>query len=677
MCEWIKYLISILKKGVVGIPILKDLPMVKKILTREMELIKNQISNWVYVSENGRKALQKGSITFYFVEVHVERVSHNFVYSEYDPFIVKDGDSFQLNKKYTCYCTFVKSPVEFTLVFEEHIPTILSGRINKINPSGNIERQIALVEGLEAERSKVKKDLRYKKSNRNHKEAYLRTMGSFHSYLLTFPVSFESLDREEYSRYCYVRRKSDSKINFTNKSLTEKQKKAIVGAIQSQSFHLIHGPPGTGKTTVITDIILNLIAEGNKVLVCSWMNVAVDNILEKLLKSKQIEQDEIARISAGTFKVSKDVQTILLSNLAENRINNFKVVGSTLASAHLSRGLNEDKLFDVVIIDEAGASTIPQTLLALCHAKKFILVGDHYQLPPILQVTPENSGISSEYIDAMKISLFEYMVERWSNSSYMTVLDTQYRMEETIAELSNILVYNDIGRLKTGTDTTKNSFPPSTGLTIKASNIPVKSHDELKKILCKEYPLIWLNAEGRHEWDTLLKSSSGPRSAYNRFEVDVIKGLYDFLRKTLPSLKNEQIGIIATYRKQVEKLNEIFGDETLNGLEISTVDSFQGKEKEIIIFSTVYAPQTLMRKNKGSPNIFKDKRRFNVAFTRAKYKLIMVGDIELVRRDVEYFKDAYKHIRDAYGDPNNNYCKRGIIKDYELCEYFEKPDTKN
>jgi superfamily I DNA and/or RNA helicase len=165
-------------------------------------------------------------------------------------------------------------------------------------------------------------------------------------------------------------------------------------------------------------------------------------------------------------------------------------------------------------------------------------------------------------------------------------------------------------------------------------------------------------------------SSAGPRSAYNILEVDVIEGVYRYLKRVIPNLNNENIGIIATYRKQVEKLNERFGDEILKGLEISTVDSFQGKEKDIIIFSTVYAPGELKRKSNIGPRIFKDRRRFNVAFTRAKYKLIMVGDIELVRRDVKYFQEAYKHIRDAYRDPNNKYCKRGIVKDPELCEYL-------
>lgn len=642
--------------------------MVKKILTREMELLKNQSCKWIYVSETGRKSLKKGSITFYFVEVHVEKLSQDFVFSEYDPFLVKDGDSFQLNKKYACYCTFVKSPVEFTLVFEEHVPIIRSGRINKINPSGNIERQIALIEGLNVERNRVRDDI---KSNNSPEEVFHKTMGTFHSYLFTLPVSFDSLELDKYARYCYVQPKSKNNITYTNHLLTQNQKKAIERSIKSESFHLIHGPPGTGKTTVITDIVLNLIAEGKKVLICSWMNVAVDNILEKLLKSKQIDRDEIARISAGTFKVSKDVQTVLLSNLVQHRENNFKVVGSTLASAHLSRELNEGKLYDVVIVDEAGASTVTQTLLALKHAKKFILVGDHYQLPPILQVDPKNSEILPEHINNVKKSLFEYLVERWHHSNYLTILDTQYRMDEKIAELSNILVYNDIGRLKTGTDTSKNYLPTADKLTIKSPALPVESHGELKKILCKEYPLIWLNVEGRHEWDTFQKmSSAGPRSAYNILEVDVIEGVYRYLKRVIPNLNNENIGIIATYRKQVEKLNERFGDEILKGLEISTVDSFQGKEKDIIIFSTVYAPGELKRKSNIGPRIFKDRRRFNVAFTRAKYKLIMVGDIELVRRDVKYFQEAYKHIRDAYRDPNNKYCKRGIVKDPELCEYL-------
>lgn len=657
----------------INIPILKDIPTVLEILDREMELLKSQSSKWIYVSERGRKELKKGSITFYFVEVYVEKSSYDFVYSEYDPFVIKDGDSLQLNKNYNCYCIFVKSPLEFTLVFEDYVPPIRMKSLNKINPSGNIERQIDLIGRLEEEKKIVIEDLRYVKSKPDNKKDFDKKRGSFDSYLLTLPTSSSHFEYSEFSRYCYIQPKTDINVEFTTQSLTKSQKKAISEAISSSSFYLIHGPPGTGKTTVITDIVLNLIAEGKKVLICSWMNVAVDNFLEKLIKSKKIRLDEIARIGAGTFKVSKDVQTILLQKGIQQQSDKFKVVGSTLASAYLSTPLIGNKLFDVVIVDEAGASTVPQTLLALTLGKKFILVGDHYQLPPILQVTPDNSEIPLESINDMKISLFEGLFNRWPN--FTTILDTQYRMDEKIAELSNILVYNNVGKLKTGTDTSFNYLPKKNQFPINPSELSLESQDELKKVLCKEYPLIWLNVDGRHEWDTVQKSSCGPRSAYNIEEVNVVEGIYRFMKEALPDLKNENVGIITPYRKQVEKLNKLLGDEILNGLEISTVDSFQGKEKDIIIFSTVYAPKGLQKRKKDAPNVFKDKRRFNVAFTRAKYKLIIVGDVELVRRDVQYFLEAFKYIRDAYGDPNNSKQKRGIIKDIELCEYFKELGT--
>ena len=229
-------------------------------------------------------------------------------------------------------------------------------------------------------------------------------------------------------------------------------------------------------------------------LICSWMNVAVDNVLEKLLSSKQIDHNKIVRFGAGTYKISENVQTILLSKKGIATDFDYRVFGSTLASAHLSLRLNNNKLFDVVIVDEAGASTVTQTLLALRFGKKFILVGDHYQLPPIMQVFSDNYAVSNDAIANMKISLFEHLVTRWPK--FLTVLDTQYRMDEKIAELSNRLVYDEIGKLKTGTDLTNNPLPSFNELKLGFLDPSIKNNIELKKILSKEYPLVfWMLKE--------------------------------------------------------------------------------------------------------------------------------------------------------------------------------------
>lgn len=648
-------------------PILKNISVLTKILTCEMEILKRETSTWVYVREKNRKELKKGSLMFYFLDVIIDDLSLPFVYDNYNPFSVRDGDNLELNQKYNCYCTFVKSPIEFTLVFENYVPFISKGKLNKANPSGNIQRQILLLDSIFEERKNISHDLNLCKSN-NYDQPYKKSLCSFYSFLLTFPVSASNLElRKKLVRYGYLQNEKFTDISYSNQSLTPKQKEAISKSLCSEDFYLIHGPPGTGKTTVITDIVLNLVAKGKKVLICSWMNVAIDNILSKLLESNQLNNNEIARIGGGAYKVSKDVQIILVNGTHFSKEHEINVVGSTLASAYSARNLIDNKLFDVVIVDEAGASTVPQTLLALGLGRKFILVGDHYQLPPILQVTSEKCGVTDDNIKDIKLSLFEKMIKRWPDK--VTVLDTQYRMDKKIAEMANILIYKDIGGIKTGINKQIN-YLPACDEKYKMDSPSAAFPREAMKLLYKDFPVVFLNVDGSHQWDKKIKSETSKWSAFNYEEVEIVYGLYRFLIESIDDLKNEKIGIITTYRKQVEKLTEKFGTEILQDLEINTVDSFQGKEKDIIIFSTVYSKSELSRRPKYIPNIFKEIRRYNVAFTRAKYKLIIVGDVELFRYDIKHFHDIHRYINHVYGDPNNNELKSGIIKNQVVNEFL-------
>lgn len=642
-------------------PIVRNIPQIKKILEAEKEVLEKNSTIWIKVNEKARKILQKGKIKFYFIDVKVDNPSISFVYAKNNPFLVRDGDNLQLNNKYNCYCTFVKSPLEFTLIFEDYVPEIYNGKLSKTDPSRNIIRQINLLDTIQRHRQEGEDILRNKKYNF---EINNNNKFQFYSFLLTSQSSQNNMGQF----FNNSQENNKNRLKFSEGSLTPAQEKAIERSIKADYFYLIHGPPGTGKTTAISEIVLNLVSQGKSILICSWMNVAVDNILYKIIKSGQVDLDKIARIGAGTYKVSENVQHLLSTNpskltpIAQNKI---KIVGSTLASALYSTSLISEDFFDVVIVDEAGASTVTQTLLALSLGKKFILVGDYLQLPPVLQVKSEDCGVPQDLIDDFKISMFEKMISRWS--SHCIILDTQFRMERIIAEIANLLVYRGIKEIKTGVSNEKNYLPECSKIKGNRLLLSEDAFSELKKFPAREFPVLWMHVEGIQKWERNSSNTyTWSGSAYNIEEVKIVYSLYKYLMENIPQLKNENIGIITTYRKQVEKLNEIFGQQILDGLEISTVDSFQGKEKDIIIFSTVYAHNTRIR-NKGKvPNIFNDKRRFNVAFTRAKYKLIVVGDVEIIRTQIKYFQDIFKYIRDVYGDPSNRDKKRGLVNNNEL-----------
>lgn len=668
------YLNNLTSGGDIYLPILTNIKLIKRILEAEKDIIEKQSTRWVKVNEIERKTLKKGSLKFYFVDIEVDSSSLPYIYGTNDPFLVRDGDNLQLSqgfKCFNCYCTFVKSPHKFTLVFEDIIPIIYNGKVTKVSPSKNIERQIDLLDQLQKYRNEgeaIFKRKKYTAEINNFNKL------SFHSLLLLTNCCQQNFD----GSFNRLEKSFKDPIEYSSDSLTVSQKRAISEALKSDYFYLIHGPPGTGKTTVITDIVLNLVSQGKRVLICSWMNVAVDNVLSNIIKSEKVYLESIVRIGAGTYKVAENVQCLLYSDPSRSKQfihDKTMVVGSTLASAYQSTCLIPEELFDVVIIDEAGAYTVTQTLLAISLAKKFILVGDHYQLPPILQVKQENCEVPQAFIDDFKISLFEKMIKLWYN--HCTILDTQFRMEEKIAELANILVYHEIKRIKTGGSCSNNYLPKSHEIKSIVKPRPVDTYSEFNKLISRDMPVVWLHTEGIQKWEMINPNSyTANRSSFNTDEVEVVYSLYNYLMRNIPKLENRKIGIITTYRKQVEKLNEKFGSQILNNLEINTVDSFQGKEKDVIILSTVYAPTTKKRETKEVPHIFDDKRRFNVAFTRAKYKLIIVGDLEIIRTKVKYFGDIFRYIRDVYGDPNNRFGGRGFINDPVVLNQFLRNNRK-
>ncbi|KAL6453984.1 DNA2 DNA replication ATP-dependent helicase/nuclease DNA2 [Candida maltosa Xu316] len=375
----------------------------------------------------------------------------------------------------------------------------------------------------------------------------------------------------------------------------------------TKDYSLVLGMPGTGKTTVIAQIIKVLVQQDKSVLLTSYTNSAVDNIL---LKLKELGIDFL-RIGHPQ-RVHKDIHThipgfrepITTYNQYVNTYMSPKVVATTcLGITDVCFSLRDS--FDYCIVDEASQITLPINLGPLSFGKKFVLVGDHQQLPPLV-LHPDQKvkqGLSQ--------SLFKILAERHPQS--VCELTYQYRMCKDIMEVSNILVYGN--RLKCGSDEVaeRSLTIPRIGVLddlVINKNLPTE-YRWMNDIFQKQNKVLFLD----HDNLPALEETIGDM-VRNPVEAKLTQQIVHAL--VSGGVTEDQIGIMSLYRSQVDLLRRTFGAKT--NLEILTADQYQGRDKECIIISLVKSNE---RKNSG--DLLKEWRRLNVAITRARSKLIILG----------------------------------------------------
>ncbi|MEM2108036.1 MAG: AAA domain-containing protein [Candidatus Bathyarchaeia archaeon] len=415
-------------------------------------------------------------------------------------------------------------------------------------------------------------------------------------------------------------------VSFFNRNLTEKQKEAVTRALSIDAqnpFFLIHGPPGTGKTTVIAELVRQLRGRGKNVLITSHTNVAVDNAMERLLydyKSSELGS-KIVRLGLRAKVTNSRLRELVpVKNEEIVKLKTAQVVGATLSKVSMLKMCNkiswESPFFDVVIVDESSMATIPLTLVGVLSGKQFILVGDHKQLPPI--VTERSESVLSKSQGKCE-SLFRLLIEMYKAKSVM--LDVQYRSHPDIMEFSSRHFYD--GRIKSASECSQKSLALSS--TLQLETIPGTLTGE---------PVICINTEGVFDepigWH---KDSSGMRYSYfNQYEAAVaLKVRDELLRCGVPP---NQICIITPYRLQRQVIRRAikirYGKDdigevySLDSLYASTVDSFQGKESDVVIYCSTWAPKY---DDQRMHYALRNWRRLNVALTRARKKLIIIGCI--------------------------------------------------
>lgn len=393
----------------------------------------------------------------------------------------------------------------------------------------------------------------------------------------------------------------DTAKNFKLNLLTN-QREAIINSMSAKDYFLIQGPPGTGKSYVLGLIILEeLLYFKHKVIIVGPNHMAINNALGQIFKICP-RFPNIFKVgqsyNAPSIKVEIDDEEKGIENI--NRLNTYAVnefehgwvIGLTPHSLYTSRARGLE--CDTLIIDEAGQMTIPLALMGMIKAKKVIFAGDHKQLPPIVS--------SDEVKDEMKQSAFQALM----TEDNCTMLDVSFRMCEPICDFVSDLFYD--GKVK-----------------------PMKKGcGDL--IVCDEPLYDFHTPIVIHNVDDDGEQTSDEEAA---FIADTIAG---FLKKGLPA---NEIAVLSPFRAQaanvrrhIRKHKEIT-EEQRKLIASDTVDKMQGQEREVIIYSLVSGNldyMTEMAEFLYNPN------KMNVAFSRAKSKLIIVGNVEQIKNisTIEY-----------------------------------------
>ncbi|KAK8163821.1 P-loop containing nucleoside triphosphate hydrolase protein [Phyllosticta citrichinensis] len=466
--------------------------------------------------------------------------------------------------------------------------------------------------------------------------------------------------------------------NWIDATLNDSQKDAIRFALGARELGLIHGPPGTGKTHTLIELILQMLRQGLRLLVCGPSNISVDNIVERLAPHKvpMIRLGHPARLLPSVLNHSLDVLTrtsdaaeivqdirkemdqkqasirktrngrerkAIYAEMKELRkdfrerekrcvdelVRGSKVV---LATLHGAGGFHlKEQQFDVVIIDEASQALEAQCWVPLLSAKKVVLAGDHLQLPPTIKSLNSKSkqGPKKDEVgEAKGMTLEQTLFDRLlalHGPSIKRMLTTQYRMHETIVAFPSQELYESrlvaaesvrarlLCHLPYGVQETDDTREPLVFWDTQGGDFPERTDDE----------------------SSLLGDSKS-----NDMEAAVV-GLH-VGRLVEAGVRAEDIAVVTPYNGQLAVLSQML-KERYPGLELGSVDGFQGREKEAVVVS-------LVRSNtENEVGFLGEKRRLNVAMTRPRRHLCVIGDSEVVGRGGKFLKRWMEFLQD-HGD---------------------------
>jgi superfamily I DNA and/or RNA helicase len=435
-------------------------------------------------------------------------------------------------------------------------------------------------------------------------------------------------------------------------TLNPEQAAAVDLADRALDVALVHGPPGTGKTTVLVEVVRRAAARGERVLAAAPSNLAVDNLLERLVAAglscvrvghparvlpgllehtleARAAAHEAARIAEelvdealdlrrdarkrrtrrgpGRFSEARGKERDARALLAEARalearaqaevLDRAEVVLATLTS--LDGPALAGRRFGLAVIDEATQALEPATYLALLRADRAVLAGDHLQLPPtVLSAAAQQGGLAR--------SLFERLAEEPEGEGRVTLAE-QHRMNARIMAFPSQMLYG--GRLR--------------------------AHPAVAGWAVDDAPFELIDTAGRGFEEEIPEGSD---SRQNAGEAELAAAEVE--RVLALGVEHAEVAVISPYDGQVQRLRQVLAGHLDRGLEVDTVDGFQGREKDAVIVS-------LVRSNdQGEVGFLADVRRMNVAMTRARKKLVVIGDGATVSRH-PFYEALIRHAEQA------------------------------
>ena len=483
----------------------------------------------------------------------------------------------------------------------------------------------------------------------------------------SYHLMFEALDRAiraKGNRIAYLRDLFYSKQKAQTFSfdhirfpwLNSAQELAVNNVLRAKDVAVVHGPPGTGKTTTLVEAVYETLKRENQVLVCAQSNMAVDWICEKLVdrgvpvlrigNPTRVNDKMLSFTYERRFESHPDYPELwsirkaireLRSNrkrgTSENwhqkmerlksrsteiecRINaqlfgEARVIASTLVGS--ANRIMTGQKFTTLFIDEAAQALEAACWIPMKRATRVILAGDHCQLPPTVKS-----------VEAMKGGLAKTLMERIveNKPEVVTLLTMQYRMNEKIMKFSSEWFYD--------------------GKVVAAPEVKYRG------ILDYDCPMMWIDTSGIEAYEQFVGENFG---RINKKEaaltLDKLQEYFEKIGKERILDESIDVGIISPYRAQVQYLRQQIKKKEFfrpyrRLISVNTVDGFQGQERDVIIISLVRS------NNNGNIGFLSDLRRMNVAITRARMKLIIMGNAETLSH-TQFYKKLYEYVENVEG----------------------------